>query len=341
MDAPKDYTNFIGSIKERIRSAQYDALKAVNRELVGLYWDIGKMISEKQIELGWGKSVVKNLSSDIALEFPNIKGFSVSNIWYMSQFYQEYGGNEKLESLIREIGWTHNLLIFKKCKTIDSREFYIKQTKRFGWTTRVLDHQIDNKTYEKFQLGQTNYDNQYAESFRSQRCLAIKDHYTFDFLELSEKHSERELESSIIRNIQGFLLELGGEMALIGSQYKLEVGGEEFYIDLLLYHRELQCLVAIELKAGKFKPEYQGKMEFYLNVLNDLHKKPNENEAIGIIICKEKNRVVVEYSLRKTQNPIGIASYSTGPELPEYYKLALPSIEQIERGLDRVDLSGF
>jgi predicted nuclease of restriction endonuclease-like (RecB) superfamily len=249
----------------------------------------------------------------------------------MVRLYTEYQGDEKLAPLVPEIGWSHNMIILKKCKNKNERHFYMISAKKFGWSKRVLEHQIDNKTYEKYLLSQTNYDDLPADQFENQKPLAIKDHYTFDFLELSEKHSEKELETSIIRNIQGFLLELGGDMAFIGNQFRLEVGGEEFYIDLLLYHRELQCLIAIELKAGKFKPEYQGKMEFYLNVLNDFHKKPNENEAIGIIICKEKNRVVVEYSLRKTQNPIGIASYSTGPELPEHYKKALPSAEQIER----------
>jgi predicted nuclease of restriction endonuclease-like (RecB) superfamily len=258
MDAPKDYTNFIGTIKERIRSAQYEALKAVNKELVGLYWDIGKMISEKQKELGWGKSVVENISKDLTQEFSK-GGFSVSNLWYMAQFYQEYQGNTNLEPLVREIGWTHNLIIFKKCKEINSRVFYITHTNKFGWSKRVLEHQIENKTYEKYLLNQTNYDNESPEKFNHQKHLAIKDHYTFDFLELSEKHSERELESSLIRNIQSFLVELGGELAFIGSQFKLELDGDEFFIDLLLFHRELRCMVVVELKAGKFKPEYKGK----------------------------------------------------------------------------------
>ena len=168
------------------------------------------------------------------------------------------------------------------------------------------------------------------EKSNHRKTLAIKDHYTFDFLELSENYSERELEIGLVTNIQNFLLEMGGDFSFIGSQFKLELDGEEFYIDLLLFHRELRCLVAIELKTGKFKPEYKGKMEFYLNVLNDFYRKPGENESVGIIICKEKSRLVVEYSLMKSQNPIGIASYSTGPELPEHYKKALPSAEQIE-----------
>jgi predicted nuclease of restriction endonuclease-like (RecB) superfamily len=333
MAATKEYFDFIGSVKDRIRSAQYEALKAINKELVGLYWDIGRMISEKQKELGWGKSVVENIAKDLSNEFPAQRGFSTTNIWLMVQFYIEYHNDTILQSVIGEIAWTHNIRIFTKCKEPQARLFYINATKSFGWSTRVLEHQIDNKTYEKYLLNQTNYDHLPVEKFKDQKVLAIKDHYTFDFLDLSEKHSERELEIALIRNIQGFLLELGGDFSFMGSQYKLILGGEKFFIDLLLFHRELQCLVAIELKAGGFKPEYKGKMEFYLNVLNDFHRKPHENEAIGIIICKDKNRIVVEYALKKTQNPIGIASYSTGPDLPEYYDKALPSAEQIERGL--------
>ncbi len=341
MDAPKEYKDFIGSVKERIRNAQYAALKAVNKELVGLYWDIGKMISEKQKELGWGKSVVETITKDLSTEFPEQRGFSTTNIWLMVQFYIEYEQHINLQSLIGEIGWTHNIRIFTKCKTPQERQFYIVATQKFGWTTRVLEHQIDNKTYEKYLLNQTNYDDLLADKFQHQKTLAVKDHYTFDFLELSEKHSERELEEGLIRNMQQFLLEFGGDYSYMGSQFRITLGSEEFYIDLLLFHRDLQCLVAIELKTGNYKPEYKGKMEFYLNVLNDFYRKPHEKEAIGIIICKNKSRLTVEYSLKNTKNPIGIASYSTGPELPEYYEKSLPSVEQIERGLGGLDLSGF
>jgi predicted nuclease of restriction endonuclease-like (RecB) superfamily len=306
-------------------------LKAVNKELVGLYWDIGKMIYEKQKELGWGKAVVETIASDLQNEFPDGRGYSASNIWFMIRLYRVYQGDKKLESLIQEIGWTHNVIILKKCKDHNESRFYIESTMKFGWTSRVLDHQISNKTYEKYLLGQTNYDEESTDNYKDQRQLAIKDHYTFDFLGLSEKHSERELEDGLIRNMQQFLLELGGDYSFMGSQYRLKVGNTEFFIDLLLFHRRLQCLVVIELKAGPFKPEYKGKLEFYLNVLNDTHKLPHENEAVGIIICKSKDRLVVEYSLMKSQNPIGIASYSTGPELPEYFKNTLPSAEQIER----------
>lgn len=333
MDSPEDYKTFIGTVKDRIRAAQYEAFKAVNKELVGLYWDIGMMIYEKQQELGWGKSVVEEIAIDLQSEFPNQKGFSTSNLWLMVQFYNEYQHDTILQPLAGELSFTHNVMIFTRCKKKEERQFYMHAAKKFGWSKRVLDHQIDNKTYEKYLLNQTNFDELSPEKFHRHRNLAIKDHYTFDFLELADKHSERELEEALIHNMQKFLLELGGDFSFMGSQYRVVLGNDEFFIDLLLYHRRLQCLVVIELKTGNFKPEYKGKMEFYLNVLNDFHRLPHENESVGIIICKEKNRLVVEYSLKKSSSPIGIASYSTSPDLPEYYLKALPSVEQIERGL--------
>jgi predicted nuclease of restriction endonuclease-like (RecB) superfamily len=255
----------------------------------------------------------------------------------MIRLYTDYKDDIKVQPLVAQIGWAHNVIILSSCKSSRERIFYITSTLKYGWSKRVLEHQIDNKTYEKYLLGQTNYDQQPAERFKDQRALAIKDHYTFDFLKLSDQHTERELEISLIRNIERFLIELGGELSFIGSQYKISLGGEDFFIDLLLFHRELQCLIAIELKTGPFKPEYKGKMEFYLNVLNDFYRKPHEKEAIGIIICKSKNRLVVEYSLKKSTTPIGIASYSTSDELPDYYRHTLPSLQQIERGLGNID----
>ncbi len=334
MDTSKDYLDFIGSVKDRIRNAQYAALKAVNTELVGLYWDIGKLISEKQQELGWGKSVIVRMADDLRKEFPSQRGFSARNLRLMVMYYSEYEGDVFWQTLSAKLSFSHNMAIISKCKLMEERLFYLKMAIKFGWSFRVLEHQIDNKTYEKYLLNQTNYDELSNNEFDYQRSLAIKDHYTFDFLELSDKHSERELEEGLIRNMQEFLVELGGDFSFMGSQYKLTVGNQDFFIDLLLFHRRLQCLVVIELKSGVFKPEYKGKLEFYLNVLNDTHKLPHEKDAIGMIICKSTDRLVVEYSLLKTNNPIGIASYSTGPELPEYYEDHLPSVEKIRKGID-------
>jgi predicted nuclease of restriction endonuclease-like (RecB) superfamily len=302
---------------------------------VGLYWDIGKMIAQKQDQEGWGKSVVETLASDLQKEFPGERGYSAYNLWLMVRLYHEYQGDQFLESMIPEISWSHNIMIMKKCQNKPERQFYMVATKKFGWTTRVLDHQIDNKTFEKYLLNQTNFDQAQTEEFKDQKKLAIKDHYTFDFLELSENHSEHELEAALLKNIRAFLLELGGDFCFIGNQYRLMVEDEEFFIDLLLFHRKLQSLVAIELKTGSYKPEYKGKMEFYLTVLNEQLKQPKENDAIGIIICRNKKRLIVEYSLRSSNMPIGIASYSTTSEIPAYYKSLLPDPEEMAKSLEK------
>jgi predicted nuclease of restriction endonuclease-like (RecB) superfamily len=227
-------------------------------------------------------------------------------------------------------------MIFEKCKDDFEREFYLLHVRKFGWTYRVLQHQIENKTYEKYLLNQTNFDQVLPDTYKNQAILAIKDHYTFDFLELQGEHTERELEAALVRNIRAFLMELGNEYAFIGNQYRLVVEEDAYFVDLLLYHRRLQCLVAIDLKIGDFKPEYKGKMEFYLTTLNKQVKMPHEQNAIGIIICKSKNKTVVEYSLSNATQPIGVATYSLRNTLPEQYKNLLPSPEVIAEKLTHI-----
>ena len=332
------YQSFLKDIKETILSAQYEALRAVNKELIALYWDIGSMIVERQEKEGWGKSVVEMLSEDLQKEFSGIKGFSAANLWRMRNIYLTYRENEKLAPLVREISWTKNIVIMEKCKDDLEREFYIKMTKKFGWTKNVLIHQIESQAYERFLLNQTNFDQALPEKYRPQAKLAVKDEYTFDFLELGEEHSERELELALINNIRRFLIEMGGYFTFIGNQYRLEVGGDEFFVDLLLYHRKLRCLVAIELKVGEFKPEYAGKMQFYLAVLNDTIRLAEENPSIGIILCKEKNRIIVEYALKDTTQPIGVSTYKITTTLPEELQKYLPSGEEIAKRLEGVEL---
>jgi predicted nuclease of restriction endonuclease-like (RecB) superfamily len=252
----------------RIRERQFQALRSVNRELVGLYLDIGELIHRKQETLGQGKSVVEMLARDLQAEFPGHNGFSSQNLWLMRQFYCEYVNKLNLQPLVREISWTKNLIILSRCKDDLEREFYLRATARYGWTKAVLQHQVDNKSYEKYLLNQTNFDATVPDEIRAQAALAVKDHYTFDFLDLADEHSERDLEQALVKNLRMFLSELGGAFAFIGNQYRLEVGGQEYFIDLLLFHRRLRCLVAIELKIGDFKPEHKGKMEFYLEALD-------------------------------------------------------------------------
>jgi predicted nuclease of restriction endonuclease-like (RecB) superfamily len=327
------YNTFLTEIKDRIRKAQYEALKSVNKELINLYWDIGRMIVERQEKYKWGKSVVENLAKDLQDEFPGIQGFSIANLWRMRAFYLQYKDNEKLAPLVREISWTKNIAIVEKCKDDSEREFYILMTKKFGWTKNVLINQIENKAYQQYLLNQTNFDKAVPEKYRSQAKLAVKDEYTFDFLELGEEHSEKELESALVNRIRHFLTEMGNYFCFIANQYRIEIDDEEFFIDLLLYHRKLKCLVAIELKIGKFLPEYAGKMQFYLSVLDDKVRLEDENPSIGIVVCKSKNRTIVEYTLKDVSKPIGVSTYKILKELPEDLSKYLPSGDEIAEKL--------
>lgn len=330
------YKEFVEEIKEKVYSAQYSALKAVNKELIKLYWEIGESIINKQNRHGWGKSIVENLAEELQKEFPGVKGFSVQNLWYMRQFYAEYEGKSKLQPLVGEISWSKHLVIIGKCKDNQEREFYIKMTKKYGWSKSVLTHQIEAKAYERFLLSQTNFDKALAEKYRHQAKLAVKDSYNFEFLGMEEEYSEKELELSLLKNIRSFLMEMGGDFTFVGNQYRLKVEEDEFYIDLLLYHRQLQSLVAIELKTTKFKPEYAGQMQFYLAALDETVKAKHENPSIGIIICKDKNRTVVEYALKQSNTPIGIANYTISEKLPDNLKELLPTSEEIAESLGKL-----
>jgi predicted nuclease of restriction endonuclease-like (RecB) superfamily len=327
----KEYHHFLLEIKTRIKEAQYSALKTVNTELVQLYQDIGKKIVEKQ---EWGKSIVETLAKDLQKEFPGIMGFSSRNLWNMRNFYLTIKDNEKLQLLVAEISWVKNLIIMEKCKDVLEKEFYLRMTKKFGWTKDVLIHQIENKSYEKYLLNQTNFDKTVPIKYQNQAKLAVKDEYTFDFLELGEEHSEKELETALMEKIRRFLIEMGGLFCYIGNQYRLEVNNKEYFIDLLLYHRKLKCLVALELKIGEFAPEFAGKMQFYLSLLDDTVKLDGENASIGIIICKSKDRTIVEYALKESKKPIGVSTYKLTAQLPKNLLKYLPSTEEIARKLN-------
>lgn len=334
---PDDYATLLIQVKERVHSAQYQALKAVNKELIGLYWDIGCLIVERQAGDTWGKAVVERLSKDLRGEFPGIGGFSTSNLWRTKSLYEMYASSEKLAPLVREIAWSHNIIILERCENLLQREFYIRMTRKFGWSKKVLIHQIDNQSYEKTLLGQTNFDRTLTVKQRTQAKLTVKDEYTFDFLELGEDHSEWELERALIARVEDFLRAMGGVFAFVGSQYRLEVENTEYFIDLLLYHRRLKCLVAIELKIGEFLPEFVGKMQFYLTALDQQVREEGENPSIGIILCKEKKRTVVEYTLLNSHKPIGVATYRIVKRLPKELKGLLPSPEEIIKLLERVE----
>jgi predicted nuclease of restriction endonuclease-like (RecB) superfamily len=330
------YGKLLQDIKSRIRAAQYQALRAVNRELIGLYWDIGKMIVERQKGKTWGRAVVARLAGDLQKEFPGVRGYSAQNLWYMRQFYLEYKNCSKLQPLVGEISWTKNLIIMSRCKEALRREFYIRMTRKFGWSKNILIHKLEAGDYERTLLSQTNFSETLPAKIRDQAKIVVKDEYIFDFLGLGEEHSEREFEKAILARIERFLREMGGALAFIGSQYRLEVGGKEYFIDLLLYHRHLRCLVAIELKTGEFLPEYVGKMQFYLAALDASIKAEGENAAIGIIVCKSKDKITVEYALRESRKPIGVATYKMTSSLSRELKKELPGPEQIARLIEKV-----
>ncbi len=287
-----DYKLLLQALKERVAQAQYDALKAVNRELITLYWDIGRIIVERQEEYKWGDNIVQRLAEDLQVEFEGVAGFSRRNLLYMRLFYLTYRNNPKVQPMVAQIGWTHNIIILDKCKNDLEREFYLGVCHKMGWSKYTLTREVNNRAYERFLANQTSFDHTLSEAQQAKSVLAVKDDYNFDFLGIEGEPSEKDLESALVSNITKFLAEMGGYFTFVGRQFKVEVptdeGEEEAFIDLLFYHRELRCLVAVELKSGKFKPEYAGKMQFYLSVLDDKVKLDGENPSIGIIVCRSK-----------------------------------------------------
>jgi predicted nuclease of restriction endonuclease-like (RecB) superfamily len=331
------YKDFVSNIKQRIHSAQYEAMKAVNKQQIQLNWDIGQMIVEKQEQHGWGKSIVEQLSKDLQTEFPGQRGWSARNLWLMKQLYETYRHNEFLQPMVAEIGWTHNVRIMSKCKDDLERKFYIRMTRKYGWTKDVLTNQIEGNSYSLYLTNQTNFEQTLPKKYKKQAILAVKNEYNFDFLGLADKHSERDLEQALVNNIRHFLIEMGGDFTFVGNQFRMEIDEKEYFIDLLLYHRQLQSLVAIELKIGEFIPEYAGKMQFYLTALNKTIKHKHEKPSIGIIICKTKTRTTVEYALSDAKQPIGVASYTLHSKLPDIWKKLLPSAERIAENLKFIE----
>jgi len=293
----------IVSIIERSRE---NAFRAVNRELISLYWEIGEYISGKVQSDGWGKSIIVDFSKFIREKHPDIKGFSASNIWRMRQFYETYYGNEKLAPLVREINWTQNLLIMSRVKTDEAREFYLIMCDRDNYTKRDLERQIDSMLFERIMISDEK-----NKLFLSKNTglSALRDSYVFEFLDIPNIHQEGELQKSIVANIRDFILELGKDFTFVGQEYRVQVGNKDFYIDLLFYNRELSCLVAIELKTTDFKPEHLGQLEFYLEALDRDVRKPNENPSVGLIICAGKDDMVVEYALSRNLSPALVADY--------------------------------
>ncbi|MCH9617588.1 MAG: putative nuclease YhcG [Chlamydiia bacterium] len=332
----KSYVDILRNLKSKIMLAQQRAMGAVNRELIIVYRDVGKTIYDQQKIGDWGDSIVKTLARDLQKSFPGIRGFSYRNLYAMKELYLAYKNNEKLQTLSAQISWSHNVIILSKCKDDIQKEFYMKMTKANSWSYRVLRHKIELESFEKTMCAQTNFKSSLPSNMLAEAALVVKDEYALDFLDLSDKHSEYELEKAIIKNIEGFLREVGASLAFLGSQYRLEVEGQEFFIDLLFYNRNIKSLIAIELKVSEFIPEYIGKMQFYLAVLDDKVRVSGENPSIGIILCKSKKRTVVEYALKDVNKPISVSSYHLVKELPQELRKELPSLKQMEKLLENI-----
>lgn len=293
-----------------INDARVKVTKAVNHGLIDLYWNIGEYISTKSKKDDWGSGTVKSLSNFIRETEPNSKGFSSQNLWRMKQFYETYHENEKLSLMVREIGWTNNMLIVSQTKTEEEKEFYIKLTARESYSKNELSRQLDSGLFERSMLSKENISPVAREMYPGIN-EHIRDYYSFEFLGLKENYSENKLKNAILTNLKDFILEFGKDFLFINEEYRLQVGVKDYFIDLLFYHRELNCLVALELKIGEFKPEYMGKMDFYLGALDKNIKKPHENPSIGIILCKTKEDNIVEISLNRSTSPTIISQYET------------------------------
>ena len=345
---PADYSALLVDIKNRIRTAQTRASLSVNRELIQLYWDIGHLIVERQRAQGWGRSVVERLAADIQKGFPGMTGFSPQNIWYMRAFYLAW--TDDVESLQRAVGesratsppaaaaqipWGQNIELVTKLKNPLQRLWYAEQTTANGWSRPMLVHWIESDLYSRQGKAVTNFSNALPPPQSDLAKQIVRDPYNFDFLTLREPVAERELEDGLLSHIRKFLIELGAGFAFVGQQVHLEVDGEDFYIDLLFYHLKLRCYVVIDLKATGFKPEYTGKMNFYLSAVDDLLRHPDDKLSLGLILCKTRSKIVAEYALRNVGSPMSIAHYTTKlvASLPAEFKDSLPSPEEIEAEL--------
>jgi predicted nuclease of restriction endonuclease-like (RecB) superfamily len=330
---PAGYAELLESLKVRIRQAQLRAALSVNRELVLLYWHIGKQILQRQQQEGWGAKVIDHLALDLGREFPDMKGFSPRNLKYMRAFAQAWPDEQIVQQLVAQIPWGHNVRLLDYVKDPAERLWYVQQTIEHGWSRNVLVHQIESKLYERQGKAITNFERTLPAPQSDLARSLMKDPYVFDFLTLGPEVQERDLERALLNHLRDFLLELGKGFAFVGSQYRLEVGGEEFYLDLLFYQIRLRCFVVIELKVGEFKPEYAGKMNFYLSAVDDLLRHPEDRPSIGLILCKSQNRLVAEYALRDVSKPMGMATYRLTQTLPADLQESLPSIEELEREL--------
>jgi predicted nuclease of restriction endonuclease-like (RecB) superfamily len=335
-DLPDSYDEFLKELKEQIRSARVRAALAVNQQLIILYWQIGKEILRRQAEEKWGAKVISRLARDLKLEFPEMSGFSPRNLNYMRQFANAYPDEEFLHQLGAKIPWKHNCLIIDKIKDPQQRIWYTQKTIENGWSRNILNHQIDTDLYGRQGGALTNFETVLPSPQSELAQSVLKSEYNLEFIDLREKALERDLERALLEHMQKFLIELGVGFAFVGSQYRLEVEGDEFFVDLLFYHLGLSCFVVIELKTTDFKPDYSGQINFYVNVIDNQLRRPHDNPTIGIILCRSKKKSVVEYALGGMTHPIGVSTYRTTEMIPAEYKDQLPSVEDLQHEIEAV-----
>ena len=321
----KEMTTNFTEIISIIENAKIKIYKAINNGLIGMYWEVGEYISRKISENGWGEGTIKAFSRFIQTQYPNIKGFSPQNLWRMKQFYETYKDNSKLSPLVREITWTNNLLIMTSAKTDESKEFYLNLCIKNNYSKRELERQLNTMLFERNMLSDKRSKKLIV---KNKNLSVLRDNYTLEFLNLPEKHKEKDLRRSILANLKNFILEFGKDFTLIGEEYRVQVGKEDFYIDLLFLNRELSCLVAIELKSEKFNPAHLGQLNFYLEALDRDVKKPHENPSVGLVLCTSKDDTVVEYALSRSLNPALISEYTL--KLPDKKVLQKKLIEITE-----------
>lgn len=329
----ENFKEIFSNIKEEILNAQYDIFKGANARILSMYYTIGKIIEENA---KWGNKFVKNLSIRLKIDFPNIKGFSITNLKYMRTYYLECQRDEKMKELSAKIPWSHNILILSKIKDEKQRQWYMEQTELNGWAYDVLGFQIKSDLYKRQVLG--DKPNNFKRTLKSpQSELArdmMKDPYILDLSNLKESYIETEIENAMVERIKTVLLELGNGFSFVGNQYRIEVDGDEYFIDMLFYHTKLHCYIVVELKNTQYKPEYAGKLNFYLSAVDDLLKTESDNPSIGIILCREKKKFSVEYSLRDINKPIGVSSYEISNILPKEILEALPTEEDLNLHID-------
>ncbi|WP_416770660.1 PDDEXK nuclease domain-containing protein [Pseudomonas sp. RHF3.3-3] len=336
---PEGYGDWLADLKGRIHTAQQRATLAVNRELVLLYWQIGHEILTRQVQEGWGAKVIERLAQDLRTAFPDMKGFSPRNLKYMRAFAEAWPDTEFVQEVLAQLPWYHQLALLDKLPGPETRRWYAAKAIEHNWSRNILVMQIESRLLERSGNAASNFENHLPKPHSDLARESLKDPYRFDFLGLTADAQEREIESALIKHVTEFLLELGAGFAFVGKQVLLDVGGDEFFIDLLFYHLKLRCYVVIELKAGKFKPGHLGQLSFYLTAVDAQLKHPQDAPTIGLLLCKSKNKVVAEYALRDSALPIGVAEYQLVESLPAELQTSLPSIEQIERELAGNDAS--